>query len=86
MKWQEIRQQYPDQWLLIEATEAHSAAGQRILEQMSVIGTFSDSVTAMQSYTHLHHSPTEREFYVFHTGHEKLDIPEREGRRRLDNL
>ena len=77
MKWEEIRQQYPHQWLLIEATEAHSNAGQRVLEQMSVIGTFPDSITAMEGYMQLYRTAIERELYVFHTGLEKLDITER---------
>lgn len=31
MQWQEIRKHYPEQWLLVEAVEAHSDAGKRIL-------------------------------------------------------
>lgn len=51
MKWEEIRRHYPQQWLLIEAIKAHSEAGKRIMEQISVVGVFPDSVTAMKSYT-----------------------------------
>ncbi len=31
MKWQEVRQHYPQQWLLLEAIKAYSEAGKRIL-------------------------------------------------------
>lgn len=47
MQWTEIRQHYPHQWLLVEAIKAHSEAGQRILEELSVVDTFPDSVIAM---------------------------------------
>jgi hypothetical protein len=77
MRWQEIRTRYPEQWLLVEAIQAHSKANRRILEQLAVISAFSDSVAAMQSYSQLHHRAPERELYVFHTRREILDIPER---------
>jgi hypothetical protein len=77
MKWEEIRRHYPDQWLLVEAIKAHSESGKRILEQISVVSTFPDSVTAMRGYTELHREAPERELYVFHTDRETLDIVER---------
>ena len=44
MKWNKIRQTYPLQWLLVEATEAYSKNGTRILEELSVMNTFSNSI------------------------------------------
>src|SRR5207247_15023 len=78
MQWQDIRQHYPHQWLLVEALTAHSTSGKRILEQLAVIDTFPDSGTAMQRYTQLHRDAPERELYVFHTSRETLDIVERQ--------
>ncbi|RLC89846.1 MAG: hypothetical protein DRI37_03065, partial [Chloroflexi bacterium] len=66
MKWHEIRTHYPQQWLLLEAIKAHSEANKRILEQLAIVGTFSDSSTALKSYQQLHHEAPERELYVFH--------------------
>jgi hypothetical protein len=77
MKWQEIRKNHPQQWLLVEAIKAHSEANKRILEQLAVISTFPDSVTAMRSYVQLRREAPERELYVFHTSRETLDIAER---------
>ena len=68
---------YPHQWLLAEAISAHSASGKRILEQLAVVDTFPDSVTAMKRYTQLHCDAPERELYVFHTSRATLDISER---------
>ncbi len=77
MNWEEIRSHYPHQWLLVEAIRAYSEAGKRILEQISVVNTFPDSVTAMKGYAELHREAPERELFVFHTDRETLDITER---------
>ena len=60
MQWGKIRELYPHQWLLLEAIKAHTKAGKRILDQLSVINTFSDSQDAMKEYTQLHHKKPER--------------------------
>ena len=78
IQWQDIRQHYPHQWLLVEAITAHSTSGKRVLEHLAVIDTFPDSVTTMQRYTQLHRDAPEREPYVFHTSRETLDIVERQ--------
>jgi hypothetical protein len=77
MQWQEIRERYPQQWLLIEAIKAHTKAEKHILEQLAVLGVYPDSVSAMESYAKLHRDAPGRELYVFHTSRESLDITER---------
>ena len=77
MNWQEIRNYYPRQWLLVEAIKAHSIANKRILEELAVIETFTDSATALQHYQQLHVEAPERELYVFHTSRKVLDVTER---------
>lgn len=77
MQWQEIRQYYPQQWLLLEAIKAHSEANKRILDQLAVVSIFPDSMSAMDGYARLHREAPERELYVFHTSREALDITER---------
>ena len=76
MKWQEIREYHPQQWLLVEAIKAHSGT-YRVLGHLAVVSTFPDSVTAMKSYVELRRQAPERELYVFHTSRETLDIAER---------
>lgn len=77
MKWQEIRKHYPEQWLLVEALEAHSADGKRFLEQLAVVDTFPDSVTAMKRYAQLHRDMPMRVYYVFHSSRETIEVIER---------
>jgi hypothetical protein len=66
----------PPCWLLVEALEAHSQAGKRILDDLTVVDSFPDGVEAMKSYKELHHRAPERELYVLHTDREELDIGE----------
>jgi len=77
MQWQEIRIHYPHQWLLIEAIKARSELNKRILDEISVIETYSDSVAALDGYKRFHRQSPERELYVFHTDRPQLDIIER---------
>ena len=78
MQWQEIRDHYPNQWLLVEALAAHTDAGKRVLDQLAVIDTFPDSTSALERYRELHRDAPDREFYVFHTSREALDIDVRQ--------
>ena len=87
MKWSEIRNTYPDQWLVVEALEAHTKAdNRRHIERFAVVEPCTDGSNAMQTYRLLHQQYPEREFYFVHTGREELDIRERQwlGIRRAD--
>jgi hypothetical protein len=77
MIWQEIRMRYPQQWVLVEAIHAHSTADQRVLDQLAVVNTFPDSVSAMNGYRQFHRAAPERELYVFHTSRAQLEVAER---------
>lgn len=78
MRWSEIRTAYPDQWLVIEALEAHTNAdAERLLDRLAVIETCVDGHLAMQRYRQLHQEYPQREFYFVHTSREKLNIRER---------
>ena len=76
MQWNEIRERFPEEWLLVEAVEAHSAEGQRILDDIAVIQFFPDSAAAWESYKKLHRKWPLREFLILHTSREHLDIGE----------
>ena len=79
MQWSEVRTVYPDQWLIIEALEAHSTPDhRRQLDGIAVIDCCSDGGSAMQRYRQLHQHYPSREFYFVHTSREALDIHERQ--------
>lgn len=79
MKWSEIRLTYPDQWLVVEALEAHTQPdNRRRIERFAVIEPCPDGGSAMQTYRRLHQQYPDREFYFVHTSREELDIRERQ--------
>lgn len=77
MTWKELRMQYPNRWLLIEARVAHSEAHQRIVDDVSVVSEFEESQVALQHYLALHKQNPQSELYVAHTSREDLEIEER---------
>ncbi len=77
MKWNDIREHYPEQWVLVEAVKAHSEGKKRIVESLTLIDTFPDSTSAWQEYKKLHHASPYREFYIVHTSRQELEITER---------
>jgi hypothetical protein len=77
MKWQDVRERYPDTWILFEAMDAYSTDGQRVVNNLSIIDTFTDGQEALQKYALIHKKEPIRELYVYHTKNHNLDIKER---------
>ncbi len=78
MQWSDICKTYSNQWLVIEALQAHTTSdNQRHLEKIAVIERCNDGSAAMKSYRSLHQQYPTREFYFVHTSREELDIRER---------
>ena len=79
MLWSEIRKAYPNQWLVIEALEAHTTPnGKRVLAKIAVVETCKSGSEAMQCYRRWHLRYPQREFYFVNTSREELDIRERQ--------
>jgi len=78
MLWSETRIAYPNQWLIVEALEAHTTQQrQRQLDRLAVIETCKDGSAAMSRYRELHQEYPQREFYFVHTSREEIEIQER---------
>lgn len=79
MRWPEIRKAYPNQWLIVEALEAHTTPdSRRHLDKLAVIECCLDGSAAMQGYRRLHKQFSGREFYFVHTSRKELDIREQQ--------
>jgi len=77
MLWIEVKRVYPNQWVIIEAIEAHTEGDKRIITQMTVVDNFQDDNNkALLQYLQLHRKHRERELYVVHTSRPELDIIE----------
>ena len=75
MNWQELRQNYPSNWLVVEAIDAFTENNQRIIPNLRFIAAFgSDWQAAWDHYKSLHRADKDREYYVLHTDRESLDI------------
>ena len=74
--WEEIRRQFPRQWLLVEALAARSSEGKRVLDDIAMLDAFQGAGAAMKSYQQAHRRSPQRELYVVHTDREALDITE----------
>ena len=78
MKWSDIRKAYPNQWLVIEALEAHTTQGKlRQLDRLAVLELCTDGSSAMNRYRELQREYPQREFYFVHSSREALEIQER---------
>ncbi len=77
MNWRQLQTRYPGTWVLVEAVEAHSDRGMRVLDDLSLLKVFGESTEAMQDYQRLHHQEPARELYVLHTDREQPNIEER---------
>ena len=86
MTWTEVQQAYPEQWLVIEALDAHSTGNRRYLDRIAVIETCPDGKAAMTCYRALHQQYPMREFYFVHSSRKALEIEEaRSVTRRRDH-
>ncbi len=77
MLWTEIRTAHPDQWLVIEALEAHSERDHRIFDRIAVVEVCTDGRTAMKRYGQLQREDPQRELCYVHTSKDKLEFEER---------
>jgi hypothetical protein len=77
MHWHRIRENFPAQWVLVEALQAHIDGNRRDVEELSLVGVFPNSRTALHSYVDLHEQAPQRELYVVHTDRDRLEILQR---------
>ncbi len=78
MKWEDVCQAFPEQWVLIEAVQAYTnAESERILEDVALLKKFPNSPDAMKAYQELHRENPTRELYVLHTNRKNPNIIEK---------
>jgi hypothetical protein len=77
MIWEEARNVYVNKWVLIEAIDAYSEEGRRVVKELSIINVYDEGKEALKEYAEKHKKDKSREMYVYHTKNEKLIIEER---------
>ncbi|MBA9083834.1 hypothetical protein FHR92_000277 [Fontibacillus solani] len=48
MRWDEVQERFPNEWVVLEATKAYSKEGQRFIEEMSVIDSYEESTQTLK--------------------------------------
>lgn len=77
MRWEEVKERFPNEWVVLEATKAYSADGNRYIEEVVVVDRFDNSTSAMRRYSELHKLEPHREYCFFHTSRPALMARER---------
>ncbi len=75
MTWEEVREHFPQRWVVVEAFGAYTEKGLRVIPQFEVVGAFADDPKpAYEHYMRLHHAAPDREYYFLHTSRDVLNI------------
>lgn len=77
MRWPEVRDVHPDQWLVIEVLEAHADGNRCVLDRVAVQEVCTDGRATMKRYGELRRQHPNREFCFVHTSVAELQIEER---------
>ncbi len=78
MKWEDVCQAFPNQWVLIEVVEAYTnEENERVLEGVTPLNKFPTSMEAMNAYQQMHKENPQKELYVLHTSRKEPNIMER---------
>lgn len=77
MKWSDVRENYRNKWIVLEALKAKSEEGKRIIEDLAIIAVFDNGSEALKHYSSWHKKDKSKEMYVYNTANESLDIEER---------
>jgi hypothetical protein len=85
VNWPKVREAYPDQWLIVEAMEAHTEGNRRLIDRIAVIETWLMRPLPCTGTINCIANSLCANFFV-HTSRETLDIEERwwTGIRRKD--
>lgn len=77
MRWLDVRNAHVDQWLVLEALDARSQDGHRLIDQVEVIEICPDGRSAMKRYAAARRQRPDREILFAHTSKEVLALEER---------
>ncbi|NFH70519.1 hypothetical protein FDC35_14455 [Clostridium botulinum] len=77
MKYSEAREVYKNKRILFQAISAYSEDGKRIVTDLAVLKSYDKGNDALRDYENYHKADKQKEYYVYNTTHETLEIEER---------
>lgn len=74
VKWCDVKNAYPNKWLLIEALEAHVEGIIYVPDSIMVIGAYLESREAFTNYKTAHNRNPRKELLVVHSSRNDLKM------------
>ena len=74
MLWSEVRKDYPNMWVVVEALNSHLQDDEKTINEVTVVNSFADSIEAYRSYKTIHKQQPQREYLVASTANEALKV------------
>lgn len=73
--WEQIRQKYPNSWVLVEAIDARTEQGKRVFQHMDLLDSFGGDFKSMwDCYKVFRERHPDREYVFYHTRNAVIDI------------
>ncbi|MFB0843453.1 hypothetical protein [Paenibacillus oleatilyticus] len=76
MRWSEVCSRYPSRFVLVEVFKAISSNLMRTIEEFTVVEVYDNPLQAWEGYKRHNKENPEREFYVFHTSKQEIEVIE----------
>ena len=74
MLWSDVRKDYPDMGVVIEALASHQQDDEKTIEEVTVVNSYRDSVQAYQNYRKIHKQNPQRDYLFASTANEALKV------------
>lgn len=73
MKWTEVRNTYPNKWIVFDSLTQHEEGNKLVVEDLAIIEVFDDPNNAWKYYRELHRKDKSRELSLGDTRKENLE-------------
>lgn len=76
MRWSDIREAYPNEWLILEVLSSHTETSVIVPDRLAVTESCTDASKIMERYTALRHEFPDRFLCFAHTSRETIEFEE----------
>lgn len=74
MQWSEVRKDYPNMWVVIEAMTSHVKDNEETIEEVTVVNSFKESSDAYLNYRKIHKQQPQRDYLFASTANKELKV------------
>lgn len=74
MTWEQIRTQFPNQWVFMESLKSHMEGDMHIFEELSVIDAVADNKDLFPRYKELRRQYPSREIVFYHASNPCMEV------------